>query len=516
MPYTASGNDVILAIDIGTTKVKVGLIRAEDLETVSKAGENARILYPKKGWAEQDPLKLWEQIIRLSSSLPLEKYKVRAVAFSAHLAGVIPVNEKGDPLRNMIIWIDERATGLPKDIWSGPIKFSGYNIFRLIEFIRVTGGAPGYSGKDPISKLVWIRDFEPEIFKRTRFFLGITGYLVFKATGKATISPDDASLTWLADTRNRKAIWHEGLLRRYGIPKEKLPPILDSTKIAGKMKKDIAKEIGLENEVPVIVGAGDLTTAAIGSGSVKEKEMHIYIGTSNWIGAHTTNRILDISNYIGSIMSAIPGRYLLVAEQEVAAGALEWLMKNLSIESKYDVVNNEIKDSPPGSNGIIFAPWMFGERAPIDDPNVRGIFFHLDLSHTRGDLLRAVMEGISYNIRWVYEPMERLTYLHKVINVVGGGMIFDEWCKILASVLKRKIARIRNPQDSTLRGAAMISLVGLGYFDSFEEASQRVKVEKVFKPRKEWAEIYDKMFNIYRKMYKRLRDLFKEMNIKSL
>ncbi len=504
--------EVILAFDIGTTKIKAALIRAYDLKTVAKVSEESKVIYPRRGWAEQDPQELWEQVARLSNRLPIDRYEVKAVAFSAHLAGVVPIDNEGEPLRNIIIWIDERASGLPKEIWRGPIKFSGYNLFRLLEFIRITGGAPGYSGKDPISKIVWIRDFEPDIFKKTNYFLGVTGYLVYKASGNATISPDDASLTWLADTREGRATWHEGLLKRYRIPKDKLPPIRRSTEVAGELTPEAQRDLGLSKRVPVIVGAGDLTAAAAGSGAVGEKEMHIYIGTSNWIGAHVSKRILDISNYIGSIMSAIPGMYLLVAEQEVAAGALEWLMKNLGLNGNYEIVDKEVKASPPGSNGIIFAPWMYGERAPIDDPNVRGLFLNLDLSHDRRDLLRAVMEGIAYNIRWVYEPMEKLTYTHNVIRVVGGGVLFDEWCKILASVLKRNIARVKDPQDSTLRGVSMAALVGLGYYKSFSEASKVISLDKMFIPQKEWIRVYDKMFNVYKKIYKKLKDLFKEIN----
>ncbi len=509
-----SKKDVILSFDIGTTKVKAALVDAKTLRTVDKVGERSTVRYPQKGWAEQDPEELWNQIARLSSKLQKEKYNIRAIAFSAYLAGVVPVDLQGNPLMNMIIWIDERAAGLPKEIWNGPIKFAGYNLFRLLEFAKITGGAPGYSGKDPISKITWIRDFEPEVFRGVWKFLSVTGYLVFKATGIATMSPDDASLTWLADTRNGKASWHRGLLRRYKIPEERLPPIRDSIEIAGTLSKKSAKELNVEREVPVVVGAGDLTAAAIGSGAVKEGEMHIYIGTSNWIGAHISKRTLDISTYIGSIMSAIPKRYLLVAEQEVAAGALEWFMRTLGLENKYDIVEEEVKDSPPGSRDLIFTPWMYGERAPIDDPNARGILFNLDLSHKRKDILRAIMEGITFNIRWVYEPMERLTYHHDFVKVVGGGVLFNEWCRILASIINRKIARVMDPQDATLRGVSIVALLGLGYYKSFEQASELIRVDKVFEPNKSWNKIYDEMFYSYKELYKKLRKLFKDLNEK--
>lgn len=506
----------VLAHDVGTTSIKVGLVQLRNLRVVEKASKPAEIIYPKKGWAELDPSKLLEDIASLSREVlernPEYPKMVKGLIFSPHMAGVAPVDEDGNPLRNPIIWLDERAAGFPKSLWRGLIRIQGYNLFKLLKFLRITGGAPSKTGKDPISKILWIKHYEPEVYRKTYKFLDIKGLLISAYTGSQVTSHDEANLTWLVDTRRGKAEWWTPLFREYELPVEKFPEIRDSIDIAGRLKPQIAREIGVEAGIPVFVGAGDLTTAAVGSGAVREGEVHIYVGTSNWIGAHLSRRIVDVSHYIGSILSAIPGRYLLVAEQEVAAGALEWAMKIAGLEGRYDEVEELVRSAGTYPGKILFLPWMYGERCPIDDPYVRGGILNLSLEDGVGEILKAIMEGVSFNIKWAYTYVEKIIGYREKVNLVGGATLFDTWCQILADVLGRRLERVVEPQNVTLVGASIIASVGLGAYESFEEACKNIAVDRVFKPGKNASKNYEESYREFVKTYDRLRDVFKRLN----
>ncbi len=506
----------ILAYDVGTTHVKAALVSIDNFESLLKVSERAIVEYPRSGWAEQDPDTLWGQIIALTRKLLEDRegsrHTVEGIVFSAHMAGVVPVDSKGNPLRRMIIWLDERAAGYPRDLWSGFPRIQGYNLFRLVEFLRVTGGVPGRTGKDPLSKILWLRDNEPDVYHKAFKFLDVKGFLINKTTGVFVTSPDEANLTWLADTRGGRAVWYEPLLRRYGIPRERLPEIRSTVDVAGYLKRSAASELGLDEGLPVIVGAGDLTAAAIGSGAVGDGEIHVYVGTSDWVAAHLGKRRLDISHYIGSILSGIPGKYLLVAEQEIAAGALEWLMRVEGIEGRYDLVERFLEETEPGANGVIFAPWMYGERSPIDDPYVRGAFINLSLGHDKRHLVRAVVEGIILNIKWVYGYVEKLVGFNEKVRLVGGAALFDSLCMMLASAIGRRVVRLKDPQDATLRGSAAIAAKGLGLVGSIEEAASRFIVDKEFQPNEKLARVYNEVYKYFVETYRRLRKLYRRLN----
>ncbi len=490
---------MILAFDIGTTSLKAAVVD-EKYRVVEFASKKSEILYPKKGWAEIDPERLWSDIAELASQLNVNP---EAVIFSPHMAGVVPVDAEGNALRNAMIWLDERAAGLPREVFEGFPKIHGYNAFKLLKFLRITGGAPSKTGKDPISKIVWLRENEPDVFAKTTKILDVKGYLIARSCGEFVTSPDEANLTWLADTRGGKARWSGSLLRDFGIDAKLMPAIRSCASIAGMMSRRAASDLGMD-PAPVIVGAGDLTAAAVGSGAVEEGKVHVYIGTSDWVAAHVAERKVDVSHYIGSILSAIDGRYLLVAEQEVAAGALEWAMRMVGIDDY-----SEIKRLIKCETSVLFLPWMYGERAPIDDPHVRAAFLNLSLDSSEGEVLRAVMEGVALNIKWAYGYVERLVGRQEIVNVVGGGTLFDEWCQILADAIARPVRRMNDPQHAGLRGSAAIAYVALGR-ETFESAAAKFEVDRIFKPAN--TERYDRLLKLFVDAYKKLRRLYRVLN----
>ncbi|WP_230972455.1 xylulokinase [Archaeoglobus neptunius] len=498
---------LILGVDVGTTSIKAAVVDTSSFEPVKFESVKAVVEYPKKHWAEKNPETLWNSIAEVCRAVA--DSSVDAVVFDAHMAGVVPVDENGNALRNIITWLDERAGGLPDDVWKGLIKIQGYSLRKLIKFLRITGGAPSRTGKDPISKIIWIRDNEPDVFNKTHKMLDVRGYLVARATGNFVTSPDEAHLTWLADTRGRRARWSESILKDYNLPLSLFPEIKNSTEIAGYLTPQAASELGLNEGVPVIVGSGDVCATAVGSGAVRDNECHIYIGTSDWVAAHISDRKTDIFHFIGSLLSAIPEKYLLIAEQETAAGAIEWAMKLVGIEGQYDLVEKLVNEAEGGK--LLFMPWFYGERAPIDDPYVRGGLINISLDHGRGEVLRAMMEGVAMNIKWVYGYVEKMTGHQKEVSIVGGGALFDAWCQIIASAIKRPVKRIKSPELTGLRGIATMAAVGLG-METFESAAAKFRVDRVFRPNEKEAKTYDRMFEHYKSVYGKLKKIYRSLN----
>ncbi len=423
-----------------------------------------------------------------------------AVSFTAYLASPVPVDDEGNPLYPIMLWLDTRAAGKPEELWKGFPRIEGYNAFRLLELLRITGGAPGKTGKDTVSKVRWLKDCEPDVYRSARYILDARGYLVMRATGTATASPDEAGLTWLADTRSLPPRWHSGLAEKYGIDPSKLPPILESTAVAGRLSRKAAGEMGLEPGIPVAVGSGDLTAAAVGSGAIGVGEVHVYVGTSSWLGAHVRHRVLDVSHYMGSIPSAVPGSYLLVAEQEVAGAAVDWALRVLKFRD-YAELEEEASRSPPGSRGLIFAPWMFGERSPVDDPYLRGALLGISLEHGRSDVARAVIEGVAANIAWSWRFFVKLLKgLPRDVVAVGGACRINLLCTALASLMGVRIKVAREPENASLRGAAMLAAVAVGAYRSLRDAALRVGYAGVFESGKWYPDLVEKLERVYRRL----------------
>jgi xylulokinase len=509
MPY-------ILVYDIGTTTVKSALVDLEALRVTKSSSTPVPMKYPSLREAVMDPDELWNAVVSTSRSIAgSEILEPEAVTIISQMAGVLPVGEDMKPLMDIMTWLDERAAGYPKSLFNGILKMSGYNLLRILEFLRVTGGAPSKTGKDPISKILWLKHEKPELWSKTKVILDVKGYLTHRITGSLVATTDEANLTWLMDTRKGRYGWSEAILSRYGINRSMLPEIVEPTKIVGLMNEEAASQLRVKKDTPVVAGAGDVVGVASGSGMTGVGETHIYIGTSNWLAAHVEKRLLDISHYMGSLLSAIPGRYLFIAEQEVAAGALEWMLDRLKCgegDERYSCMKRLIEATPPGSGGVLFAPWMYGERSPIDDEYVRGVLLNLSLSHSDGHLVRSVIEGVAFNIRFAYEYFRKHIPPKDALNIVGGGALVDEWCQVISDLLGVEVRRTVQPRMVGARGGAVIAGVGIGYYKEFDEASKLVGIEKVFTPVEERSMLYSDRFRHYVSLYKSLRKLFKEMN----
>lgn len=500
----------ILAHDVGTSGSK-GTLFNDRLEMIASESAQYTVLFPDKGYAEQNPLDWWEAITQTTCTLledtGIRSEDVKGIVFSAQMAGVVPLDEQGNALMNCLTWLDTRAAPQARRIiGKGLVKISGYSLVPLIQFLRITGGSPGIAGKDAISKILWLKEEAPQVYREAVKLLDVKDYLIYRCTGDYVTSRDCAHISWLMDSRPGRFRWSENLLRKYHIPVSKLPQIKKSTDVAGFLTTEAACQLCIPESTPVMVGAGDMASAAIGSGAVSAGETHVYVGTSSWIGAHLPAREKDLSHYTGSICSAQPDKYLCISEQETASGCLEWIKTNVVREFSYDQLNEYVSTVEPGSGGVIFTPWLFGERSPLDDPDVRAGFYNLSLEHNRGHMARAVYEGVAVNLKWALTYFEKLvakTAPVEHIYLIGGGAQSDIWCQIFADAFAKPVWRMENPLGAGARGAAAIALVGLNTLKSFSDIYPLIKVEKIVEPIPAHIPIYQDILKEFQHIYKK-------------
>ncbi len=500
------GCESILSIDVGTTTIKAGVIDCKSLKTLSKAERRTPIKFPKPGWAEQDPDELWSVIADVASeAVGGSRVKVDGISTSTYLAGVVLLGEKGEALSPIIVWLDERAAGHPRELFRGFLKVKGYNLLRLAEMLWLAGGAPSKTGKDPLSKISWLRENEADAFRRSSTIGTFKTWILSKLAGANAVSPDDAHLTWLVDARGGKVEWSPRLLRRYQIPPEKMPRILEPWKVAGRLSRKASSEMGLESGLPVFTGTGDIAAAALGSGAVGEGEYHLYIGTSDWIGVHSRRRLLDVTHYIGSLASGLPSKYLVIAEHEVAGLMLEYVASLLGL--KVEEALAEAATIPPGSEGLLATPWLFGERSPIDEPEARGVIIGLSPRHSKGHLVRAAMESVALNIAWTMEYFVKLAGKPKVVRGVGGGFQSKLWAEIVASSIGYPVEVVEEPREASLKGAAIVAAAPLEGVD-LEVKAKMVRVKTIVKPNPKAMKVYREALKAYKRIYPSLKGIF--------
>lgn len=504
----------IIAHDVGTSVNKAVMVDTEG-QVHGKCSEPYRVYYPKADWAEQEPEDWWKAVTRTTKRLLEEAgvspSDVLCVTYSTQMLGIVPMDSEGMLLRRAIIWLDNRACRQAQRVMR---KFINARVFALF------AGAT-LCGKDGIPKLLWLKAEEPDTYHKMSCFLDVNGYLIYRSTGNMVMEWTGASVFGI--NLNKKT-WLKGIFRYVGLDPEKFPPLVRSIDQVGVLSKEAASEFGLLEGTPVMAGAGDAPCAAVGSGAVGESEGHVYLGTSGWV-AVVTERTPRGKCGAATIHSADPNKAFLFAETETAGACLQWIGDELYTSEKIDAkipdiyafMDEKVAEIPPGSDYLIFTPWMYGERAPIGDCNVRSSFLNLSADHTREHLLRAVYEGVAYNIRWIVEIVEKqFKFPLPRLRVIGGGARSEPWMQILADVTQKKVEAVRDPQEAGAVGAALIAAVGLGIYPSFEALKNVVRVERVFEPQEENRRIYDSLFHSYQEAYGSLRRFYRRLNEKRL
>ncbi|MFQ5641154.1 MAG: FGGY-family carbohydrate kinase [bacterium] len=518
-------NKYILSIDLGTSGPKVALVSTQG-EVVDYEFEKTRFFLVGSGGVEQRPQDWWDAIIQAAKRLLRQGVvsldEIVALCCTSQWSGTVAVDRDGNPLMNAIIWMDSRGAPHIRSVARGLINVEGYGITKLARWLRLTGGVPGPSGKDPIAHILYIKNKLPEIYRQTYQLLEPKDYINLRLTGKFAASYDSIILHWLTDNRDISNIVYDNrLLKMAGIDKEKLPELKRAVDILGPLKPEVAEELGLNKNVPVIVGSPDVQSAAIGSGAVRDYEAHLYIGTSSWLTCHVPFKKVDLIHKIASLPSAIPNKYFVANEQESAGACLNFLKDNILFDKDESVADNQAdykvfdqiaERVPAGSNRVIFSPWLNGERAPVENGFVRGGFFNLSLDTTREHMVKAVYEGVAYNSKWLLKYVEKFVRRRfDAINIIGGGARSDIWCQIYADVLNRTIRQVQDPILANVRGAAFLAAISLREL-TFDDIPGRVPIRAAYKPDRKNRTIYDELFREFVNLYKGTRGIYRRLN----
>ena len=505
----------ILAIDLGTSSLKLALVSVRGVV----AGFTTRTLpisYLPDGGCEQNPSDWWEAIRSATRELVESKVvpvdEIIGISCTTTWSGTVAVGQDDQPLMPCVMWMDSRGAPHVKKLFSGFPAIEGYNISRLASWIRLTGGIPGLSGKDSISHILFLKNERPELYRATRKFLEPMDYLNLRFTGKCVASYASITLHWATDNRDlSKVTYSDKLLGVLGVEREKLPDLIPAGSVIGPLRADVARELGLSEKVQVVTGTPDIHAAAVGSGATRDGEAHLCIGTSSWIIAHLPYKKADLFHNMATLPSAIPNRYMLTNEQESAAGALNFLKENLlfpedelTTTQPQDVHGTFSKMAariPAGSGGLLFTPFLNGERSPVDDRSVRGSFVNMTLTTTRAHLVRAVMEGVAFNTKWLFGYVEKfMGNPVSQLNLIGGGARSETWCQILADVLDRPMRQVKDPVMANTRGAAFIGAQALGKL-KFDEVPDLVPIAKTFTPDSKNRRLYDELFAEFLEVY---------------
>lgn len=513
--------DLLVAYDFGTSSVKAALFDIEG-NILSNAHIYYPLIFPRCGWVEQRPDDLWHAMCNVTAKLfaliNIDKSRIAALSICAQMCGTIPVDSAGNPLNNCLTWLDTRSRAIAHRITGDFIRIGEYGVRPLIHWLYKTNGIPNLSGRDPTTKIIWFRENAPSIWEQTHKFLDVKDYLIHRCCSRYITTPDVAHLTWLMESKNNKKCWSNDLLTHLKIDKEMLPEICHSTDIIGNLSSEAAGELGLNPGVAIVAGSGDVTASALGAGSINPMEIHLHIGSSAWLATHVPRRMVDIFSGIGTLCSANPDLYLLIAAQQSAGICVDWTARlfgflNNNEEPDYTAFENSARNSTPGARNLCFLPWLFGECVPKIDSHIRGGFINLSTKHTLQDMSRAVLEGVALNVRWAYNSMNRLIkHTEKPIRFVGGGANNGFWCQILADVLNHPIMQMETPHLAGTRGAAMIASVALKWYASLENAAKFSSTGHIYNPNQDLVEFYNERFKMFTDYYKRNKNWYAEFN----
>ena len=527
----------IIIYDFGTGSVKTCLFDiGSEIRLIASSTGSYGLYISDDGGAEQDTEEWWAALCSTTRDLfdrsNVRPEEIRGLAFCAQMQGTVLVDKDAKAVRRPMNYLDQKGIKEFKEcMGSGMIKVSGCSLFKLVRNL-IVNYAGSTSAKDPVWKYKWVENNEPENYKKIYKWLDISDYLAARCTGRIIRTADSAFATFLYDTRKGKEGWNKGLLKMYKVDPGHMPEIIDSTDLVGGLTQKAAKELGLVAGIPVYGGGGDTTFVNIGAGCTSPGDTHIYVGTSGWVSTFLDHQTVDVNSRITGVLSAKHGYFNYYAELETAGKCFDWVMNHLAldevgiyldkkkvtddVESKYtslyDYLSDEISKVPPGANGVIFTPWMHGNRSPFEDSNAAGMFFNIKIENGKRDMLRAVLEGICYHLRWLLESQERKEKTSETIRFVGGGALSAVTCQILADVTGRKIETGNNTQEVGAIGTALVVAAGINGVDVLELAKKIVKADHIYVPDPKNKDVYERNYKVFKKLYKTNASNFRELN----
>jgi xylulokinase len=485
---------VAIGVDVGTTGAQAVAVD-EAGRVVATAASGYPLLTPKPQWTEQEPEEWWravrEVLAVVSRDARATGGDVSGVGLTGQMHGSVFLDASGEVIRPALLWNDQRTGRQCEQITErvGPQ--------RLVE---ITGN-PALTGFQA-PKVLWLRDEEPEAYRRVARVLLPKDYIRYRLTGEFATDASDAAGTLFLDLRKRT--WSAEVLDALDVPEAWLPAVWESPDAAGTVLEDIAADLGLPTGIPVAAGGGDNAAAAIGTAITRDGLMSSSIGTSGVLFAHLDEAAVDPSGRVHAFCHAVPHGYCLLAVTLSAGGSLRWWRDVTGLD--YQTLVAEAETVPPGSEGLVFLPYLTGERTPHLDPEARGVFLGLTARHTRGHLTRALMEGVLFSLRDGLEIMRGIGVKPSEIRATGGGATSRLWLQLQADVYGSPIHRLEM-EEGAAYGAALLGLIAAGTFPSVEEATSVVRtLEETTDPDPRTMEIYDSLYAVYRPLYETMRE----------
>jgi len=496
---------ILIGIDVGTLDIKAVAFDFQGKVLCSRR-EEYELLTPKPNWVEQDPNLWWYSIkntVRgLFAKADIDSSDVEGIGLSVLTPALVPVDKNGVALRNAILMIDQRAVS--------EVEWIRRTVGEERVF-EITGNriAPGtYTAPS----MLWIKRNEPRVYEKVYKFLHVNGYIVHKMTGVFVTDYTQASATLLFETGGRK-IWSEDLCNQLGIPADKLPDVHPSWEVVGELTGEAARELGLRAGIPVVAGANDTACACIGTGVVEEGMVLESIGTTITLSYITRKPAFD--KRVLNRLHAVPDRWILMGALSTPGAAYRWLRdqfyRRTESEVSYTLMDEEAEASPPGAKGLIFMPYLSGERTPIWNPNARGLLFGLTLRHTRRDVTRAFLEGGAYCVRDALEVFRSRDLKISEIRVTGGGSKSALWRQIMADVLGEPLT-IPKTEEASALGAAILGGTGTKVYENpISAAKELVDVEEGEKPRLKLHRRYQRYYSLFKRLYENLINLYDDI-----
>jgi xylulokinase len=468
--------------------------------------------YPQPEWVEQDPDELWQAVActtqQVINETGIDPGEILGVGISAQMFNLLPVDERCRPLTSMMSWLDMRSIAQADRLLSGDTP----------DFLfRHTGNIP--TAKDIIPKVLWLKEERPKLWQRTYKLLDCKEYILYQLTGRFAIDWHGASVYFLFDPYNKT--WSQEACKRLGIPLEMLPETYPCTSIVGEVTESAAALTGLLPGTPVVICAGDVAVAQTGSGANADGKAHLCIGTATWVGLSTSQFRNDPTKPFWALNHIDPHKWIIAGEMETGGGALMWLRDTLfQMESEkaraegrstYQQLGEMAASIKPGSDRLIFTPWLSGERAPVLDHYARGAWLGISLSHTKAHFVRAVLEGVAYHLRWIIEALEANSLSVRAMNAIGGGSTSPVWTQIISDITGRELHVVKNALEAGASGAALTVAVGLGIYPDVESIDELVEISHIVQPDDSHSNRYEQLYWSYRQAYDVLSPLYRNM-----
>ncbi len=506
-----------LAIDLGTSGPKVALVAADGRVAAHTNRAVATIRIPPGG-AEQDPEEIWraivqavQQVVREAGRPPEE---IVGVLCSSHYFSLVPVDGDGNPTTNLLVWMDSRGAKYGQGLVKSDLD-------ALIKWVEVHGALP--FGTDSLSHMLYVKNDLPEAYARTHCFLEPVDFVNARLTGRLTANCCTAFALMLSDNRDLSSLEYDPDLVAYsGIDPAKLPPLVPVDSIIGPLRPEIATELGLLPSTPVFSGINDTQAVTIGTGTYLPNRGGLNVGTTIQVLARAEEKNTDGEYQIVSMPSPIPGEYMSMAEVGLGGKLVEHFLLNVvyaadalgkhTVEDPWAWIDETIRDVPPGSDGLLFLPWLTGAQAPKQSETMRGGFLNITLETTRAHMLRAVMEGVSYHLRWMLPGVEAFSkQTFDSLYYSGGGAVSDQWAQIMADVTGRPVLQLAGARQANTRGAAFLVFRRLGLATD-DDIDAFCPVERRYIPRADAQRTYDHLFKQFLLAYEQTEPIYDALN----